>query len=171
MNFPSPATLSRLFTGRGWTLATAESCTGGLLGNLITDQPGSSEFYLGGVIAYSNRSKRELLGVGDDILKTPGAVSSQTALAMARGVRKLFLSSIGVAITGIAGPGGGGPGKPVGLVYVAVCGPKGEMAKQYLFSGSRREAKLRSAEQAIALLAENYHSLVGPADSRHEENR
>ncbi len=152
MNTPASTTINNLFLDRGWTLATAESCTGGRLGNLITNEPGSSEFFLGGVIAYSNRSKRKLLGVGEDILKEDGAVSSRTALAMARGVKKLFACSIGAAITGIAGPGGGGPGKPVGLVYIAVAGPEGETVERHIFSGTRREIKRQAADQTLALL-------------------
>jgi PncC family amidohydrolase len=152
MNRPSPKIPLRLIRDRAWTLATAESCTGGLLGDLITNEPGSSEFFLGGVIAYSNRSKRELLEVGEDILKEDGAVSSRTALAMARGVKKLFASSIGAAITGIAGPGGGGPGKPVGLVYIAVAGPGGETVEKHIFSGTRREIKRRAAVRTLDLL-------------------
>jgi len=116
----SPATLNRLFAGRGWTLATAESCTGGLLGNLITDQPGSSDFFRGGVIAYANRNKSRLLGVGKNTLVEKGAVSPEAAREMARGVKNLFRSSVGAAVTGIAGPGGGSSEKPVGLVYIAL---------------------------------------------------
>ncbi|MDP8237090.1 MAG: CinA family protein [Candidatus Erginobacter occultus] len=152
MNTPASTILNNLFRERAWTLATAESCTGGLLGDLITNAPGSSDFFLGGVIAYSNRSKRELLGVGEDILKEDGPVSSRTALAMARGVKKLFASSIGAAITGIAGPGGGGQEKPVGLVYIAVVGPAGETVEKQIFSGTRREIKCRAAERTLALL-------------------
>jgi len=149
----TPGTLRRLFAARGWTLATAESCTGGLLGDLITGEPGSSEFFLGGVIVYSDRSKRELLGVGKNILNRDGAVSSRAALAMARGVRKLFTGSVGAAVTGIAGPGGGRPEKPVGLVYIAVAGPGGETVEKHTFSGTRREIKRRAADRTIALLA------------------
>ena len=154
MNRTFPANLYRIFRNRDRSLATAESCTGGLLGDLITARPGSSEFFLGGVIAYSNRSKKELLGVGDAILRRNGAVSRRTALAMARGARKIFGSTFGAAITGIAGPGGGSPGKPVGLVYIAVAGPEGETVEKFTFSGSRKEIKLQAARRAIVLLAE-----------------
>ncbi len=154
MNSSSPKTLYRLYRKRNWTLATAESCTGGLLGDLITARPGSSKFFLGGLIAYSNRSKRDLLGVGEDILKKKGAVSPETALAMARGAREIFVSTVGAAITGIAGPGGGSPEKPVGLVYIALAGPEGETVERYTFAGSRKEIKLQAARRAIALLAE-----------------
>jgi len=164
MNRITPKKLRRLFPARGWSLATAESCTGGLLGDLITNEPGSSDFFLGGVIAYSNRSKRELLEVGEDILKEAGAVSSQTALAMARGVKKLFASSIGAAITGIAGPGGGRPGKPIGLVYIAVIGPGGDKLEKHIFSGDRREIKRQAAERTFAMLI----AAAGPAATGDE---
>lgn len=101
------------------TLATAESCTGGLLAKTITDIPGSSAFYSGGVIAYSNASKVKLLQVEEETLEHYGAVSEPVALKMAHGVRSLFGSNIGVGITGIAGPEGGSPEKPVGMVYIA----------------------------------------------------
>lgn len=152
MNNPDSAILNSLFRGREWTLATAESCTGGLLGDLITDQPGSSEFFLGGVITYSNQAKCDLLGVGGDILQNWGAVSSPTALAMAHGVRKLFGSSIGVAITGIAGPGGGSPKKPVGLVFIAVVGGGEETVERHIFSGDRQGIKRQAADRTLALL-------------------
>lgn len=170
MNTHSSATLNRLFRDRGWSLATAESCTGGLLGDLITGEPGSSEFFLGGVIVYSDRSKLELLGVGEDILRKNGAVSSRAARAMARGVRKLFSSSIGVAITGIAGPGGGSPEKPVGLVYIAVAGPGGDKVEKHIFTGDRREIKRRAAERTLTLLiaAAESSSAPGPPASGDE---
>ncbi len=164
MNHHLPAVLKRLYTGRGWTLATAESYTGGLLGGLITGRPGSSEFYLGGVIAYSDRIKNELLSVGEDTLEGKGAVSPETARAMARGVRDKFRSTIGAAVTGIAGPGGGNPGKPVGLVYVAVAGPVGERVERYLFSGSRREIRLQAVREALRLL-------VAAAGPGYEQSR
>lgn len=154
MNRTSPAALCQLFRDRGWSLATAESCTGGRLGDLITGRPGSSEFYLGGVVAYSNRAKTELLGVESGIIREKGAVSPETALAMARGARKVFGSTVGAAITGIAGPGGGSPEKPVGLVYISLAGPRGEKVERHVFAGSRDEIKLRAARRAIALLVE-----------------
>ncbi len=152
MKCPSSETLRGLFLDRGWSLATAESCTGGLLGNLITDRPGSSEFYLGGVVAYSNRIKTRILGVGRDLLKEKGAVSPETARAMARGARKLFRSSAAAAITGIAGPGGGTPEKPVGLVFISVSGPDGETVEKHNFRGSRAEIKRRASQRAIEML-------------------
>jgi nicotinamide-nucleotide amidase len=111
-------------TTRGQTLAVAESCTGGGLGAALSAVPGASESWLGGVMAYANSAKRELLGVSAELLEHWGAVSDPVALAMAEGVRQRFASDWAVATTGIAGPGGGSPEKPVGLVHVAVVGPE-----------------------------------------------
>ena len=147
------AALQKLFLSRGWTLATAESCTGGLLGKLITDQPGSSGYYRGGVVAYSNRSKLRILGVKEETLAAKGAVSPETAREMARGARQLMESSVGAGITGVAGPGGKSSGKPIGLVYIALAGPDGERVKRYIFSGSRADIRTMAAQSALAMLA------------------
>lgn len=144
--------LSLLFHKRGWTLAIAESCTGGLLGDMITDLPGSSAFFLGGVTTYSNTVKTRVLGIPIEILEEKGAVSPETALAMARGVRTLFDSSVGVAITGIAGPKGGSREKPVGLVYLSVITPGEEVARRFIFAGNRREIKIQATNEAITLI-------------------
>lgn len=104
---------------RGWRLATAESCTGGLVGHAITAVPGASDYYVGGVISYSDRAKEVELGVPHELIAEHGAVSPEVASAMASGVRRRFNVEVGVAVTGIAGPDGGTAGKPVGLVYVA----------------------------------------------------
>ena len=144
--------LSNLLHERVWTLAVAESCTGGLLGDMITSLSGSSEFFLGGVIAYSNQVKSDLLNVSNELLKKNGAVSTEVALSMARGVGELLMSSVGVAITGIAGPDGGSEEKPVGLVYIAVVTPGREMVERFIFSGNRREIKALAAERAIDLV-------------------
>ncbi len=144
--------LSKLLLKQGWMLAVAESCTGGLLGDMITSLSGSSEFFLGGVIAYSNQVKSNLLNVSAELLKKDGAVSTEVALSMARGVGELLRSSVGVAITGIAGPGDGSKDKPVGLVYIAVITPEVEMVERFIFSGTRREIKTLAAETAIDLM-------------------
>lgn len=136
------------------TLAIAESCTGGLLGDMLTNAPGSSDYFLGGVIAYSNRVKEQLLGVRSETLLREGAVSEATALEMARGARRLFGSDLALATTGIAGPGGGREGKPVGLVYIALVAPDREVCERRLWSGDRLQNKRRSAERALALLEE-----------------
>lgn len=140
------------FTERGYTLATAESCTGGVLGHWITSVPGSSAYYVGGVIAYSNRVKELLLSVPATILQTAGAVSRECASAMASGARNLFCTDYAVATTGIAGPSGATPTKPVGLVYVACAGPGGVFVEEHFFTGNRWENIEQSAEAALRLL-------------------
>jgi PncC family amidohydrolase len=144
---------------KGLTLAVAESCTGGLLGHRITDVPGSSEYFLGGVVAYAYEAKERLLGVEHNTLYEHGAVSRETALEMARGARSVFGADVGLSVTGIAGPGGGLPEKPVGLTWVAVSMREGEWAESYLFEGDRPANKAQSAESAMALL---HKILEGP---------
>ncbi|MFM8524310.1 MAG: competence/damage-inducible protein A [Cyanobacteriota bacterium] len=122
---------------RGETLAVAESCTGGGLGAALAAVPGASDVFLGGVISYANAVKRDLLGVPDDLLETHGAVSDPVAIAMAEGVRRLTGSSWSVAVTGVAGPGGGSAAKPVGLVHIAVVGPHGAHSSGVRFGDSR----------------------------------
>ncbi|HZW02565.1 MAG TPA: CinA family protein [Anaerolineaceae bacterium] len=142
----------------GYRLATAESCTGGLVGHLITNVPGSSDYYLGGVTAYSNEIKQALLGVRPDTLDQFGAVSQETVIEMARGVRARFSAVaggnrvIGVSVSGIAGPGGAMPGKPVGLVWIGLSTPDGEAAYRYVYAGGRVENKESSARQALQLV-------------------
>ncbi|WP_026370994.1 CinA family protein [Kallotenue papyrolyticum] len=140
---------------RGWTLASAESCTGGLIGHLITEIAGSSRYYLGGIIAYSNAVKQALLGVPATILLDHGAVSEATARAMAAGVRHALQADVGLATTGIAGPGGATPTKPVGLVYVAVATPLGQDCLRFVFSGDRQAIKQQSAAAALRLLLDS----------------
>lgn len=137
---------------KGLTLATAESCTGGLLSKLVTDVPGSSDYFRGGVVSYANDVKAALLGVRAATLKKHGAVSVETAGEMARGVKKRLASSIGVSVTGIAGPGGGRPGKPVGTVYIGASKGRDTIVKRFLFRGSRAEIRKRSAEEALKLI-------------------
>ncbi len=108
---------------RGLTLAVAESCTGGLVGAILTEQAGASEFFLGGAVAYANAEKVRALGVSPALLASHGAVSGEVALAMAEGIRERAGAGVAVAVTGIAGPGGATPGKPVGTVWVAAVGP------------------------------------------------
>jgi nicotinamide-nucleotide amidase len=136
----------------GLTLATAESCTGGLIGHLLTEIAGSSGYYAGGVITYSDALKRRLLDVPDATLQAHGAVSAQTAVAMADGVRRAFGTDLSVAATGIAGPAGGSAHKPVGLTYVAVADASGHDVRRFLWAGDRSENKLASAVAALELL-------------------
>ena len=138
-----------------WTLAVAESCTGGGLSSLITDAAGSSKYFLGGVVAYSNRLKAELLQVEPGLIEAVGAVSPDVAREMARGVRRTASAEVGVGLTGIAGPGGGSPDKPVGLVFIAVVTPKAEVVREYRFSGSRLEVRGAAAREALLLILES----------------
>ena len=140
----------------GLTISVAESCTGGLLASRITDVPGASDYFVGGIVAYRNEIKERMLRVPRETLATYGAVSQETAEAMARGCRDLFDSDVAIAITGIAGPGGGTPEKPVGLAYVAVIGQNGGEYERFLWRGDRvlnRERSVTAAlEMAVALL-------------------
>ena len=136
----------------GLTLATAESCTGGMIGVRLTDVPGSSEVYLGGVIAYSDDVKRRELDVPDEVLQQHGAVSDETAAAMAQGARVRFAADIAVSVTGIAGPGGGTHEKPVGLVYIAVESSRGMAARSGVLPGDREAIRVRATALALHLL-------------------
>jgi PncC family amidohydrolase len=136
---------------RGLTLAVAESCTGGLVGDRLTDVPGSSRYFGGGVIAYSNVAKARLLGVGKQTLAKWGSVSEQTVREMAAGVCRRFGAQVGMAASGIAGPGGGTKAKPVGLVYICAMAGKRVMVERHLFRGGRRSVKEQSAEAALQL--------------------
>ncbi len=138
----------------GKTLATAESCTGGLLGDRITGVPGSSAYYLGGVIAYANAVKEQILKVPKEMMVEHGAVSELTALGMARGVRRLLNADYGLSVTGIAGPGGGTVEKPVGLTWVAVSGPEGDFAARHIYPGDREENKHAAVDSVLELLLE-----------------
>ena len=137
---------------RKLTLAIAESCTGGLIANRITDVPGSSAAFLMGIVSYSNEAKKDILGVAEQLLIDKGAVSEEVARAMAEGVRRTAGSDIGISVTGIAGPGGGTPQKPVGLVYIALSTEKGTVASRQQFSGSRVDIKLRTSQTALDML-------------------
>jgi PncC family amidohydrolase len=144
--------VGRLLEQRQMTLAVAESCTGGLVSHRITNVPGSSAYYRGSVTAYSNEVKEVVLSVQHHTLIQYGAVSEQTALEMARGVRDLLRADVGLAVTGIAGPGGGTPEKPVGLVYVGLAAPDGEWVERCMWDGNRIENKAYSAEAVLDLL-------------------
>ncbi len=135
-----------------WTLSVAESCTGGLVSNLLTHVPGSSAYFDRAVVAYSNRAKMDLLGVSPATLRTRGAVSEETALDMASGVRRASRTQLGLSVTGIAGPGGGTRAKPVGLVYVGLAAGRQSWAFRFRFPGGRRAVKLRSARAALNVL-------------------
>ena len=133
-------------------VATAESCTAGLVAHMLTNVSGSSEYFKGSVVAYSNEVKMKVLGVKEETLKKYGAVSEQTAKEMAYGVKKLLGVDIAVATTGIAGPTGGTPTKPVGLVYIGLATPDGIEARKFLFKGNRLQNKESFANAALSML-------------------
>ncbi len=148
---------------RGVRLTTIESCTGGLVGHLITEVPGSSGYYVGGFVTYSDRLKRELVGVPEHVLAAHGAVSAQTALAMASGGRDRTGADIGAAVTGIAGPDGGSDAKPVGLTYVAVADRTGTHVRRHVWTGSRSENKSASAVALLELVLERIDAIADRA--------
>ncbi len=157
MKEPLEVEVGQLLRQKGLNLVLAESCTGGLVSHMITNVPGSSDYYLGGVCVYSYEAKERLLGVRHETIVTHGVVSRETALEMARGVRGAFCNdhheqTLGVAITGIAGPGGGLPNKPVGLVWFGLSTPDGDWAWHFIWKGSRLEVKQQSADKALGLL-------------------
>ena len=136
------------------SIATAESCTGGSLGKIITSVPGASGIYGYGFITYANEAKEKLLGVPHQVLETVGAVSPETALAMAEGARRVSGSDIGVSTTGIAGPGGGTPEKPVGLVYIAIADKNGSEYRKLNLSGDRDEVRRKTCDEVFKLIKE-----------------
>lgn len=147
------ARLQAACVARGLTVATAESCTGGLVAHVLTEVPGSSAYVRGGIVAYADEVKRALLGVPAEVLAGHGAVSAQVAIAMAEGARARLGTDLGVGVTGVAGPDGGTDAKPVGLVYVAVAGDGlAPEVRRCQWSGDRTENKRASAEAAIELL-------------------
>jgi PncC family amidohydrolase len=151
---------------RGLTLATAESCTGGGLSRLLTTIPGASAFFIGGIIAYQNRIKSELLGVSEQTLADYGAVSSATAIAMAEGCRDRFSTDVAVSITGIAGPGGGSLEKPIGLVFLAVAVDQRTCVAKHNFPGNREQVREAAISAALDLILEAITSHnVGAVDT------
>ena len=149
---PAEAIVLDLCRERGLTLATAESITGGGIGARLTSVPGSSDVFLGGVVAYSNDVKRELLGVPAETLEGHGAVSAETAAAMAEGVRKALGADVAVSVTGVAGPGGGSEEKPVGLVYFHAAGPDGSIAAEFSVPADRATIRARASVTALHTL-------------------
>jgi PncC family amidohydrolase len=143
-----------VFLGMGKTLATAESCTGGLLGAALTCLPGSSDFYLGGVITYANETKTALLGVDAEHLRTQGAVNEKTAQMMACGLLARTGAEVAVAVTGVAGPAGGSPDKPVGTVFVCYSDGENEKTVRYNFSGERSDIRRQTVMAALGELKE-----------------
>jgi len=149
---PLASELGRLLSARGLTLALAESCTGGLIGSLITDVAGSSDYFLGSAVTYANSAKENILGVRHETLLAHGAVSAQTAAEMAQGARRIFGADLAASVTGIAGPGGGTPGKPVGLVHIHLAAGDAEIGEQYVWASERMGNKWLSAEAVLRLV-------------------
>ncbi len=137
--------------GRGWTIAVAESCTAGGLGWVLTKSSGSSDVFWGGFIVYANRAKTELLGLSPQMIETKGAVSQEVAIAMAKRVRERSSASLGIAITGVAGPGGGSPTKPVGTVWIAAACEGGVESSCFSFEGDRETVRGQAVIEAIRM--------------------
>ncbi len=146
--------VGELLRGLGLKLAAAESCTGGLISHLITNVPGSSNYYLGGVTAYAYEAKVRLLGVRWSTLEKYGAVSQETVLEMARGIRLALAADIGISVSGIAGPAGGTADKPVGYTWIGLSAPETDKAWNYIWPGDRLQVKEQSARQALQLLVD-----------------
>ena len=147
--------IGKILKKKGRTLVMAESCTGGLASNRLTDVPGSSGYFIAGVVAYSNDVKKELLGVTENTIKKHGAVSREVARAMAEGARSAFRSDIAASITGIAGPGGGSRKKPVGLAFLGFTSGKISKSKRVLFAGDRRTLKESFAQALLEFILVN----------------
>lgn len=146
--------LADLFKRKGLTIATAESCTGGLLAGRITDMPGSSAYLLGGVVSYSNDAKIDLLGVNHASLEQHGAVSEEVARQMARGARERLNTDVGISITGIAGPDGGTAEKPVGLTWIGISDARGDRAERFVWAKDRAGNREDSVQAAIRMLVD-----------------
>jgi PncC family amidohydrolase len=141
--------LGEQLSALGLTLSVAESFTGGMIAHVITNAPGSSRYFQGGVIAYANEIKMEILGVAEQTLIDHGAVSRETVLEMAKGVRMALGTDIGISSSGIAGPDGGSPEKPVGLAWIGLSAAQKEYAEQFIFEGNRLEIKAQAVQTAI----------------------
>ena len=153
-NQPLEIIAADLLRDRGWRLAVAESCTGGLVGHRLTNIAGSSTYYLGSVTAYAYEAKVRLLGVKWESLEKYGAVSEEVVLEMALGVRRTFAADVGLSVSGIAGPGGGTLEKPIGYTWVGLSTPKNQVTKQFTWDQDRLGNKELSAEAALQLLVE-----------------
>ena len=162
MSVPLAVLVGRLLLKSKMTLATAESCTGGLIGHRLTEVPGSSEYFLGGIIAYSNEIKESMLGVKPETLGRHGAVSAETAGEMARGARHVLGTDVAVSVTGIAGPGGGTADKPIGLTYIALAAADYERVERFVWNQDRTGNKWASSEAALQMLHDYLAALTTP---------
>jgi PncC family amidohydrolase len=145
---------------RGITLALAESCTGGIVAGAVTEIPGSSGYFVGGVVSYANDAKRDLLGVDPTVLEAHGAVSAQVARAMAIGARERLGATVAASVTGIAGPDGGSEAKPVGLTYIAVADAEGADVRRIVWAGDRAANRRDSAVATLEMLLERVQGLA-----------
>jgi PncC family amidohydrolase len=152
------ALIGQLLRDNGLALATAESCTGGLIANRITNVPGSSDYFQGGIVAYSYEAKASLLNVSWNTLNAVGAVSKDVVIEMARGARSALNADIAISVSGIAGPGGEMPGKPVGTTWIGLSSEKGDWARKFVWNGDRMQNKALSADAALQLLLDNLES-------------
>lgn len=153
--------LGKLLCCKGWRIAVAESCTGGLLSHRITNIPGSSQYFSGGVITYTDVTKEQLLGVPQSLLEDYGAVSEETAVAMAAGCKKLFASEVAIAITGIAGPEGGSKLKPIGSCYIALASLQDTICRFFCWQGDRLRNKQDSVDAAFQMVIEYLSADLG----------
>jgi PncC family amidohydrolase len=144
--------IKQVFAAKRLTIATAESCTGGLLAGRITDVPGSSDVLFGGFVTYSNEAKEGLLGVQRAALEKHGAVSEEVAMQMARGARERLRASVGISVTGIAGPGGATMDKPVGLTWIGLSDATGDRAERYVWDADRAGNREKSVQAALHML-------------------
>ena len=145
---------------KGWTLALAESCTGGMVAQRITSVPGASAIFLGGVVAYANEIKRDVLGVSSATLAAHGAVSAETALAMAQGARRITHATVAASVTGIAGPSGTTPDKPVGLVFIGVASAQCATTERFFFSGDRAAIRAQACNAMLVLLLKSLPGII-----------
>jgi PncC family amidohydrolase len=159
LSTPLEIVIGDLLRQKGWRLAVAESCTGGLIGNLITNVAGSSTYYVGSVTAYAYEAKVRLLGVKWETLEKYGAVSEETVIEMARGVRTALAADVGISVSGIAGPGGGTPDKPVGLTWIGLSDATVDKAWQNIWQGDRIAVKTQAAQAAMQYLIDHLSGL------------
>jgi len=153
--------LGKALAARGLSLATAESCTGGLIARRITDVSGASKYFEGGFVTYSNRAKTLLIGVPAGLIEKHGAVSAETATAMARGAMNKLKADVAVAVTGVAGPTGGTPDKPVGTVFIAVATKAKTSVREFHFTGTRLGIRKQTAEEALAFVLDHLEGRLG----------